>query len=384
MILFSKAKNGISSLSFHTQRRKYVRNVYPFLNSENAIDTWYGPKALYGRINHVGDTQMISETNIKSFPSAPDLFAVDFVVDAFRDFRSEIIRGAQKGKINVVDSFIGKFQPRRAWVSARREYDKNIREIYVAFVRYYLARENRQNKIEQFEDFMEQFLNYLAISAQRVPITLSGFITSQFISPLTSGLMVEIASFDYDSDALKFNKFLSDPNFLFYQNTAKKYGFRIDYNIPWRLVADISSASMRKYMDRYGIKSVKDLFNTYYYDAYKLDLATIKPYLIQLYNDYVSGNPFVKKIAPGTFHKPFVKTSIIHRQMVSERDLDARLDNFYWLKFYFYVRSSELNIRWPEEVAEKKLQQTKNILKRLDFPAALGYISDELFKSARG
>jgi hypothetical protein len=62
-----------------------------------------------------------------------------------------------------------------------------------------------------------------------------------------SGLIIEIAEDDYDDDFNKGYKFL-DENFQLVANIAAQYGFLIDKNIPWRLVADISSPAMQEYM----------------------------------------------------------------------------------------------------------------------------------------
>ena len=376
------AKNGLSSRVIHAQRRKYVHRAYPLLEEKNGIDMWYGSKPFYGRIDHRSEAQLISETNLKNFASAEDLMAADFVVDAFEDFRQYIIKANRMGKVNVTSSFIGFLIPKRAWVSAREEFDTHIREVYRAFVSVYLEEGNRHNKIREFGDFMKQFLGFIKISSQKVPFTLSGLITSRFISPMISGLALEFSNSNYDDDAAKFKKFMSDPNFLFYQRAARKFGFRVDYNMPWRLVADISSAEMKKYMSKYEITSVPELFDVYYYSTYRLDIALIKPYLVQLYNDYVTGNPFSKVANAGPSSDPQVKSFLIERKPVNEMDLDAKYDNFYWLKFYFLVRSSELKIKWSRAAENKKLRETKNVLELVDFPAALDYINEELFKNS--
>ena len=379
-----KAKNNIDSLSFHVQRRKYVRKAYPLLDESNAIDLWYGPKALYGRINHRNEPQMISETNLKNFPSAPDLLAADFVVDAFQDLRSFMIGAARKRKIDVTNnSFMKLFRPSLAWTSAREEFDLNIREVYAAYVGTYLDTIGNHDQVKNFSSFVRHFLDFCKTSCRTVPVTLAGLVTSRYISPRISGLIVELSSEKYDDDIVKFKKFLTNPNFDFYQNAARKYGFRVDYNAPWRLVADISSGEMKKYMQKYSINSTVQLFDVYYYDAYKLDPRMIKFYMVQLYNDYVDGNPICKIVVPGSNKRPQVKSRVIRRRSVKEEALDSEFDNFFWLRFYFLLRSSELKINWHAAAQDKKLLDAKNVLNALDFSAALRYINNELFKNAR-
>jgi hypothetical protein len=379
-----KAKNGINSRAFHYQRRDYVRKGYPLLDERYAIDLWYGPKALYGRVDHREEPQMISETNLKNFLSSPELMAADFVVDAFEDLRQYIIKSKRQGKISLVNSFLKSFMPKKAWMSAREEFDENIKEVYRAFVGTFLEATSRHTKIKHFKDFATQFLEFSKISAYTVPVSLTGLVASRFTSPRVSGLVVEIADHPYDMDEIKYKKYMSDPNFLFYQRAARKFGFRIDYNVPWRLVADVSSAEMKQYMLNYEIESTQDLFETYYYDAYRLDLSLLKPHMIQLYNDYVTGNAYIKYVKSGPSRDPGVQETVFKRETVTESELDAEHGNFYWLKFYFYLKTYELQIKWDPAAERKRLQEAKNILDLVDFPSALEYIREQLFKNARG
>jgi len=376
------AKNGIKSSTFHRERRKYIRNAYPLLRKEYAIDLWYGNKARYGRVDQRGIPQMISETNLKNFPSAPEVLAADFVVDAFQDFRQYLIRGAREQKLNLTKGFLGLITPKRGWISTRDEYDTNIKAIYVSFVGDYLEDGNKHGRIRDFGGFMKQFLKFTFISSTVVPLTLSGFVTSRTTPPLISGLVVELSLVSHDDDKAKFEKFMKSPNFKFYQVAARKYGFRVDYNAPWRLVADIASTEMGKYMENYGVTSVNQLFYLYYYNTHRLDVSLVKKYLVQLYNDYVRGNPIAKRVQPGSQQDPAVNSELLRREPMSEEKIDAQFNNFYWLKFYFEVRSNELGIKWSRAAKERKLQQTKNLLNLVDFSRALEYITEEMFKNS--
>lgn len=115
-----KAENNLSSISFHVQRRKYVQQAYPLLEEQNGIDLWYGPKALYGKVNEKHIAQLISETNLKTILSSPDLLAADFVVDAFEELRRHVSAASRRGTILAQNSFIGMMTAQKAWRSARK------------------------------------------------------------------------------------------------------------------------------------------------------------------------------------------------------------------------------------------------------------------------
>ena len=195
--------------------------------------------------------------------------------------------------------------------------------------------------------------------------------------------MVELQAFPYDDDSLKFNKYYSSDHFEFYQNAARKFGFRVDYNSPWRLVADISSAEMRGYMKDYGISSVKSLFENYYYDAFKLEVYIIKKYLLQFYNDFANVNPRVRIVYAGSSRAPKIKSKVHIRQLVTESAADSQYNSLYWLKYYFNLREQELSKPLSRAQKNKKMLEMANIHNSLDFNSALGYINRELMKLER-
>jgi len=373
-----KAKNNLNAKAMYNERINYIGSGYKLLKKTNAIDLWYGEKALYGKIDHRGIPQIISESNLKDFPSAPGVAAADFVVDAFQDLRDYLILANRRKKINLSNSFMGMFVPKIGWLSPREEFDTRIRQTHSSFVEIFLENGNRHTEIRTFGGFIKLYKEFARATAGKSPITLSGVVTSRFTHPGVSGLVIEYASAPYDKDKLKYESYLANPNFNFFQEAARKFGFRIDYNVPWRIIADVSSAEMKKYMNKYGINSTAELFDIYYYNAHRLDLAMLKKYMIQFYNDYVSGNPIIKIVKSGSVESPEVKSYIIRREQVREEEVDSVYDNFYWLNFYYIVRSSELNLQWSDTFEAKKLQETKNLLFVVDFSRALEYLVKEM------
>jgi hypothetical protein len=61
-----------------------------------------------------------------------------------------------------------------------------------------------------------------------------------------SGLVIEIADLDYGDDLAK-KRFIESPNWELFVEACNQYGFMIDLNVPWRLVADIDSIGMQAF-----------------------------------------------------------------------------------------------------------------------------------------
>lgn len=378
-----RAENGLSSYEFNILRRTYISRAYPLLADENAIDLWYGPKVLYGKVDQNLVPQLLAETNLKTILSSPDLLAIDFVVDAFEDFRSYVDKANRRRVISTQDSFLGLLRAKKAWISPREEYDAHIKLIYKTFVREYLST-NKKNKVVDFESFLHGFLEYLKTTSNTHPVTLSGFIKSKHLSHACSGLTIELDDLEYDEDRNKFDIYYQSNHFRFYQNAARKYGFRIDYNAPWRMVADITTPEMGEYMERYFLRSTREFFEDYYYDAYKLEVAIIKSYLVQLYNSYAINNSLLKIVSAGSSNFPRIRSKIIRRRYIPETEIDKKYNNLFWLKYYLDLREIELPRPIDKRSKDKKIMEMAYIIKTIDFDSALQYINRELMTLERG
>ncbi len=76
---------------------------------------------------------------------------------------------------------------------------------------------------------------------------MPAYTKSKLNSLTNSGLALEIADAPYDNDDQKINDFVNSKNWEFYVNACNSYGFMIDINAPWRLIADLDSEAMMGY-----------------------------------------------------------------------------------------------------------------------------------------
>ena len=101
--------NDLNSFELFVQRKKYKDSSYPLTSTTGAptpFDLWYD-KPLYGRINKKGQPIIVIEEKLKRIESAEtDLFVLDFVADAFENFRNEILK--MKDVMVVLESQIDK------------------------------------------------------------------------------------------------------------------------------------------------------------------------------------------------------------------------------------------------------------------------------------
>ena len=121
----------------------------------------------------------------------------------------------------------------------------------------------------------------------------------------------------------------------------------IDKNAPWRLVANLNSANMQKYMARYN-RTLEQVFDKCYIKTYKYDIDNIKVYLKQMYASYTSASPIQIREVESYYDKQsgacVPRRIAVERQKVNLEDFAASYDELFWLKLYYRIRLKEAQI----------------------------------------
>ena len=98
----------------------------------------------------------------------------------------------------------------------------------------------------------------------RQPFTYTGFIKSRNCTVMNTGLAIEIADLEYTNDVEKIANFRQSMNWEYFVNTCDTYGFMVDYNVPWRIVADIGSDAMLEAARQRGFSNVESILTQAY------------------------------------------------------------------------------------------------------------------------
>lgn len=233
------------------------------------IDFWY-EKGMYGKVDLGQNAIYISETYLTALNEGDaSIMAPVFVARAYRDFQKEWdiffrrnarATGTSRGGNSPLVFDGGKYKPQNArlpvqtgWTSVHPQYQANMDRIFEAFQQWTLT-DGRREKILTFKDFMQYMLYFIDIITPTVQITRSGYIMSAGCNRAISGWQIDMWPTDPGNDILKKEEYLNDPNFEMFAAMAQKYGFMIDFNVPWRLVADVMSTPMRKYIRDWAVE----------------------------------------------------------------------------------------------------------------------------------
>ncbi len=235
--------NDLSAYAMFEERKYYSDVVYPpELFVPKPLDLWY-ERPYFGKKNYDGDACFASKEGLKQLEN--NVWALDFVVDAFKDFREQFLFLNKKEVEGTPFEFL---DPIRGWDSALDLYDQYLDTVYEVFLTY-VQQQNYDSRILDFSSFMDVMYDFINDSSPNIPLTLSRYILSNKCPPTTSGFMIDITTDGHGNDESKFNNFLNDPNFECCANTAERFGFKIDKNFPGRFIADIESPVMNRQGD---------------------------------------------------------------------------------------------------------------------------------------
>ena len=388
-----------------------------FLTNVKTIDLW-NDKLLYGRVDEFQNSVYISndglEQKIKQLDIRENqLFALNFVADAFNDFRRYVERANSLGRIKP-DGIFSSLNPKRAYTNMESAYNQHLGRFYDIFL-IYLNNTGKIQSILELEDFVQEMLLFLSYFPGRLPLTRTTYIKSKFFNPLSTGLIIELFNTNHNDDS-KREQITTDSTFDFYQKGARKHGFFIAKHAPWRLIADISSIPMQNYMSptaeflnvlgdpvipaTYGLDfspgTASNLFSArhpstfgedlppYYLKSYLSDIEDLKINIAAMWNRFVGDNPnqvtTVKCSKPGKDadytnntaakfnrykkvikkRKPLPKNSQLVLKYFSQSVIMT--DRFFMIAYKNILRH-ENNILLPEE---KNKRLDKTILKYYD------------------
>lgn len=387
------AKNNLPADYLFTQRKYYTSSPDVYLQGDGLskpIDIWYD-RPLWGKV----DTEMrVIIPNVNALkPISSDLFTINFVADAYADFRSFALR-ARDAYRSSMSSFIDVGNPKKAYYSSFYQFqDYFIDTIQTAFLDDFLTDKKRE-QINSFIDFSKEYLLFMTENLT-VPHSLCGFIMSPLTGYRQSGLIIEFSNDNYDDDSNKWTNYLSSDFFEDYIKIAASYGFYVNKNAPWSIVANLNSIRMKKYMAPYGVINDKQTFNAYYFQAEEISYLAFRNLMISSYFLLITSVASItekitlKNCMKKTIRQSKFKTEIefVKRYFelgdVSEYTFEE-FAQIYSEEVYFDVymdlRLTEEGIKLSPKEKERLKDITLNMISKKSLSAASVYFSNYLAK----
>jgi hypothetical protein len=390
MSVYYAEKNAESAKNLFRKRKIYRGTLAATQDHQNLINFNFAEKYMYGRVDRQFIPIMVDGTSrLKSFRSSvakeTNLQALDFVVDAFELLADQFKKCAISGKISTRDRFLSNLTVFKAYKSPNRAYDDHLK---MYFERIAFQFKKRKIKVKNFDDFIMHFMKMLEATARQFPFTKTAYVKSRFCPMLANGISLEIANLAYANDDEKIQQFIESDNWDFYVNACNDYGFMVDQNVPWRLVADIASPTCRATF--YGLNSVDEILSARYTPVHLSYFNSFANDLLRLYNEAKRGR--YQELCE---HENVIFIKRKKTTQYTRPQFALRYPELYFLKLYFKIRfleeesqfvQSEKNILADdaEEIfvlkgAVSALAYFERIVnKTFDYQGSLSYINKEL------
>ena len=155
---------------------------------------------------------------------------------------------------------------------------------------------------------------------------------SSHSSIFNTGLALQLAPIGFADDATKEDVILNSPNFPFYMNMAKQFGFSVNLQNPSVLVCDLEHPTTKKFRNNYNLFSLTGLFTTQYEKTSRLDFDLLSKYLIDTYNSFVFLKPNLKEV--------YVCNDRVKSNISSRNTIDS-IDPNIILLLYIKIRNME-------------------------------------------
>ena len=336
MELFAKS-NQETTIELYKKRLIYW-GTQNKLEYPNIID-FQMEKFLYGRVNRQFVPMIYNEVNsmisLKQFPTTAgeNMQAFSFVVDAFQDMKQQFTKAMLRKKISSTDIHLSDLKIKKAFESPWVRYSRHAEDYMSSFIGRFKGAKIR---VRDFEDFVLKFMDEFKKTASTYPLTLSGFMKSRLCPISCTGLALELTNLNPANDIDKMTKFIGSKNYEFFVNACNSYGFMVDSNIPWRIVADIGSAKMVSYAARYQVGSTDTIINSGYQPAHIMYFTeTFKFQLFRMYQEIAA--PYRESVECRG------RTTIteIHPPRFTPRQFLEKYDDNYFLDLYFKIRFLE-------------------------------------------
>jgi len=207
----------------------------------NQLDTWYERPdyAKYDFENRLlkfnNDEKLLKKINDTNFQ------LINFVTDAVQNFLFEYNFKPKHPK-----SIFNNLKVIKAYEKPM-SYNDHLESLYVKFFNDVLNHVKYTNKIQNFQDYMNLFINWFI--DQKTFATLTGFYESNSYNLYNKGVAFDFYQVKSEADK---QRVLNDPRYPVINYVAKINGLRMDPNNPGRIIADLKSENLlEKYARQY-------------------------------------------------------------------------------------------------------------------------------------
>tara|TARA_B100000131_G_scaffold292269_1_gene306565 strand:+ start:22798 stop:24024 length:1227 start_codon:yes stop_codon:yes gene_type:complete len=335
----------------------------------NLVDFNFGEKFFYGKVQRdfvpmYFDGDGIELKALSTSVTDGQYFSVmGFVADAFERLALQFSKAVSDNKIYGNEKYLSRLKVYKAYsspITVFNEHFITLTDALVAKIR------GDEVDIDNFDDFLLHFKKYVLKSSDEIPFTFPAFLKSKYCPMTVSGLVIEIADLEYHNDDQKIKMFYNNRNWDYFLNACRSYGFMVDKNIPWRLVADISSQPMLEIAAAYDLGHTDLILNTGFSRPEIFFLQDFRQYLLNVYNRVIDDEVVKLKQCRNSLIVDYKKSERYTLEQIFEKLNDADL-----LKLYAEIRFKEDPKHFTNEKKSSIMRECMDILDTSGGPRSL-------------
>lgn len=328
------AKNNITSKEFIEGRERYDKEARDWegllYGDDQLLDIWHSASQNYGKVDLKNMPVYPSESRMVHYGEAK---VFDFVATALDEMKEFVNTSILSQTLDPSEGNLFPIEYPRGYIGVHGRHISYLQRKVNTFLKK-TSKPGQDRDIIGHQEFFDSFLSHIRETEEKMLFTKNKYQTSKLGSPAMTGLFIETKDLPHDLDANKIS-IISDNNFPYFVEAARRHGFFVDRNAPWRLVVDIRSCYMRNLMKQNGIDNLADFFDEYYSPFHSSDFVLMKETLYGLWNSYCAARPLVDTL---TETKCGFGIMTHKRKPLSSIDSVSRLQ---WSKLYIKIRIEE-------------------------------------------
>ena len=385
MIKF-KGKNSLGSRDLYNSRTLYEgyalnpNSTQPTLNLPGVRNFNKFANMFYGKFSYT-DSRILKPSR-EFLVRSGDYYTFDFVQMALTEMLAEYEKNRYRVEINTDDRYLSNPKVVSGYIDFDTFYSSLMRQTN-RLINMSIQAKNLFDKVISFDDYVAIAIESIIQDTPKVPFTKTGLMMSKKVPIEATGLAVRIGDRDSSIDQPKIDDFFRSPNFRFFRDSVIKYGFLIDKDVPWRIVADLGSPQMVKYLKKSAIPYDDQLVGPSSiiggYEQITLnELESIRDNMVRFYLDFLQQNQYYRRTSMGAYDHH--SESVLYRRPPANfENLRRRYSLDYWLSVYTEIRFSESGLnadRGTIDFVKSNAMQLYN-LQGLD--RAMEYVQEKTF-----
>ena len=341
---FFKKSNSESTLDLYFKSLNYkfemenptYGNLKNFYLAEKymygRVNRWYVPMEVDSPRAPMGTLNQVNKNNGSGFQ------VLKFVAQAYNELEQQFRVKTMSGHINASDPYLSALDIQTAYTPPRTLYQNYLSSIKKSFMDYCVS---NNVYITNFSLLITYLSDFISKTKREVSFTYPAFIKSTKCPMSATGLVIELATIASDDDDAKIVSFKNSPNWEFYLNACRSYGFSVDANIPWRLVADIGSSEMVNYarnIPQCSYMSTDGILGLAYTPAHKQYFQNFRNILMSFY--MAASRPRLERDYAQEY-ECIVKQSLTQPERYTNELYTQVFDDLAMLELYMNIRLIE-------------------------------------------